>query len=218
MWPFKKQIPLKASGIFAGFTDWHSHILPGVDDGVQTLEESLAILKQYEALGVKAVWLTPHIMEDIPNTTTRLKERFAELQQAYSGPVVLHLAAENMLDHLFEERLESNDLLPIGDAGNRLLVETSYFNPPMNLYETLERIKGKGYYPMLAHPERYVYMGDRDYRRLKEMGVEFQLNLPSLTGLYGKQVQATAEQLAKRGFYNYKGTDIHTIKWLLHIK
>lgn len=71
MWPFKKQIPLKASGIFAGFTDWHSHILPGVDDGVQTLEESLAILQQYEVLGVKAVWLTPHIMEDIPNTTMR---------------------------------------------------------------------------------------------------------------------------------------------------
>lgn len=158
MWPFKKRISLKSSGIFAGLTDWHSHILPGVDDGVQTMEESLAILQQYEVLGVKAVWLTPHIMEDIPNTTMRLKERFAELQQAYPGPVALHLAAENMLDHLFEERLESNDLLPIGDAGNRLLVETSYFNPPMNLYETLERIKSKGYYPVLAHPERYVYM------------------------------------------------------------
>ena len=170
MWPFKKRISLKASGIFAGLTDWHSHILPGVDDGVQTMEESLAILQQYEVLGVKAVWLTPHIMEDIPNTTMRLKERFAELQQAYPGPVALHLAAENMLDHLFEERLESNDLLPIGDAGNRLLVETSYFNPPMNLYETLECIKSKGYYPVLAHPERYVYMGNRDYRRLKEMG------------------------------------------------
>ena len=210
MWPFKKRISLKSSGIFVGFTDWHSHILPGVDDGVQTMEESLAILKQYEALGVKAVWLTPHIMEDIPNTTTRLKERFAELQQAYSGPVVLHLAAENMLDHLFEERLESNDLLPIGDAGNRLLVETSYFNPPMNLYETLERIKGKGYYPVLAHPERYVYMGDRDYRRLKEMGVEFQLNLFSLIGTYGRRGNIESRRLLKNRFYDMIGSDIHS--------
>ena len=210
MWPFKKRISLKSSGIFVGFTDWHSHILPGVDDGVQTMEESLAILKQYEALGVKAVWLTPHIMEDIPNTTTRLKERFAELQQAYPGPVALHLAAENMLDHLFEERLESNDLLPIGDAGNRLLVETSYFNPPMNLYETLERIKGKGYYPVLAHPERYVYMEKKDYLQLKNMGVKFQLNLLSIVGMYGNRAKEKAMLLLREQAITYVGTDIHS--------
>ena len=79
MWPFRKCIPLKDSGIFEGFTDWHSHILPGVDDGVRTVEEALEILRLYEELGVKAVWLTPHIMEDIPNTTAHLRERFAEL-------------------------------------------------------------------------------------------------------------------------------------------
>ena len=94
MWPFKKRIPLKDSGIFEGFTDYHSHILPGVDDGAQTMEEALETLRLYEELGIKSVWLTPHIMEDMPNTTTHLRERHAELQAAYSGPITLHLAAE----------------------------------------------------------------------------------------------------------------------------
>ena len=72
MWPFRKKQTLEESGFFRGFTDWHCHILPGVDDGVLTMDESLQILAEYERLGVKEVWLTPHIMEDIPNTTEKL--------------------------------------------------------------------------------------------------------------------------------------------------
>lgn len=80
MWSFRKRISLADSGIFREFTDWHCHLLPGVDDGVQTMEESLQILSLYEQLGVKDVWLTPHIMEDMPNTTSVLKARFEELK------------------------------------------------------------------------------------------------------------------------------------------
>ena len=209
MWPFKKRIPLKDSGIFEGFTDYHSHILPGVDDGAQTMEEALETLRLYEELGIKSVWLTPHIMEDMPNTTTHLRERHAELQAAYSGPIKLYLAAENMLDNLFEERLERNDLLPLGENGDHLLVETSYFNPPMGLNNILLRIKSKGYVPVLAHPERYVYMDAGDYRQLKEMNVMFQLNLSSIVGGYGTEVKKKAEWLLKNGFYDLAGSDTH---------
>lgn len=212
MWFFKKKEKEKQNIIkLIGFTDYHSHILPGVDDGVQTMDEALEILRLYEELAVKAVWLTPHIMEDIPNTTAHLRDRFAELQAAYTGGVQLHLAAENMLDNLFGERLEKNDLLPLGENSDHLLVETSYFSPPMGLSNILLRIKTKGYYPVLAHPERYLYMGETDYRQLLGMGVKFQLNLFSLTGTYGKTTKKKAEWLMKNKFYHLCGSDIHQL-------
>jgi len=210
MWPFNRKYSLADSGVFQGFTDWHSHLLPGVDDGVQTMPEALDTLALYERLGVKAVWLTPHVMEDVPNTTARLKERFAELKSAYRGPVQLHLAAEYMLDNLFRERLDAGDLLPLGEKGDRLLVETSCFNPPADLYGLLERIKTRGFFPVLAHPERYLYMCGPDYRRLTQMGVRLQLNLFSLSGIYGKEIGREAERLLKSGRYTHIGTDTHS--------
>lgn len=209
MWPFRKRYSLKESGLLNNFTDYHSHILPGVDDGVQTMEESLEILNYYEQLGIKTVWLTPHIMEDIPNTTEHLRERFEELKCAYHGKINLQLAAEYMLDNLFRERLEDNDLLPLGENGDILLVETSYFNPPMGLYETLENIKKRGYYPVLAHPERYVYMKKKDYIQLKSSGIRFQNNLFSLVNAYGMEVRKKAEWLLKEKIVDVWGTDTH---------
>ena len=148
-------------------------------------------------------------MEDIPNETQYLRQRFAELQAAYKGNVTLRLAAENMLDNLFEERMEKNDLLPIGEEGKHLLVETSYFNPPIGLRNILLRIKSKGYHPLLAHPERYLYMSEADYRQLKDMRVMFQLNLLSPSGFYGKNVSRKAAWLLKQRMYDYAGTDLH---------
>lgn len=211
MWPFRKRTSLADSGIFRGFTDWHCHLLPGVDDGVQTVEETLRILSLYENLGVKEVWLTPHVMEDMPNTTASLKARFEKLIAVYQGNIALHLASENMLDNLFEERLRKNDLLPLGKCGKHLLVETSYFNPPMGLSNIMLRIKSKGYVPVLAHPERYVYMDENDYRQLKEMNVMFQLNLFSLVGAYGTGIRKKAGWLMKNGFYNLAGSDTHSL-------
>ena len=138
----------KISSLLTNFTDHHSHILPGVDDGVKKMETSLKVLEQYEQLGIAEVWCTPHVMEDIPNTTEKLQARFAELCEAYQGPIKLHLAAEYMMDALFEERLEQGDLLKLGDEGNQVLVETSYFTPPMGMDFILRRIKQKGLYPV----------------------------------------------------------------------
>ena len=200
---------LAASGLFQGFTDCHCHILPGVDDGVGTMEESLAILSRYEQLGVCEVWLTPHIMEDMPNTTAALRQRFTELTAAYRGPVTLHLSAENMLDSVFNERFQADDLLPWGKEGNRLLVETSYYEAPANFHNMLQSIKSKGFFPILAHPERYRYMTPSDYRLLKEKGIELQLNLFSLFGMYSRRVKNNAEFLLEEGLYDYVATDLH---------
>lgn len=211
MWPFNKKYSIADSGILEGSTDWHCHLLPGVDDGVQSMEEALQILASYEQFGVKEVWLTPHIMEDIPNSTAMLRTRYEELKSAYKGPIILRLASENMLDSLFEERLAQGDLLPLGKEGKHLLVETSYFNPPYGLNNILLRIKSKGYFPILAHPERYVYMDKKDYEDLKRLNIAFQLNLPSLVGAYGADAKRKAKWLLENRYYQYSGTDTHRL-------
>lgn len=212
---FSRILNRKKTLSLEGMTDWHCHILPGVDDGVRTMDESISILKSYEEAGIAEVWLTPHIMEDVPNTTDFLRQRFVELQDRYHGSVKLYLAAENMLDNLFEERLQKNDLLPLGKDGKHLLVETSYFNPPMGLTNILLRIKAKGYYPLLAHPERYNYMDSFSYYlRLREMGVKFQINLMSLYGHYGSNVRDKALRFILEGYCDYFGTDLHRCEHL----
>lgn len=211
MWPFSSSETLAESGLLKNSIDYHSHLLPGVDDGVQSMDETLDILENFEKQGIAQLWLTPHVMEDIPNTTERLKSRFAELKTAYKGGIELHLAAEYMLDTLFDERLKEGDILPLGETGNHLLVETSYFTSPMHLYETLSRIKSKGYYPVLAHPERYLYMDEKDYKKLKAMDVKLQLNWASLAGRYGKPEQKKAEWLIKKDMYTVVGSDTHRL-------
>lgn len=212
IWPFAKKVStLKDSGMFQGFTDWHSHILPGVDDGIPTMEKSLEVLDYYEKQGVRKIWLTPHIMEDYPNEIEELKSRFEELKSEYQGNIELRLASENMLDSLFEERLEKRELLPIGEEGNHLLVETSYFNPPMNFDELLYDVMSAGYYPILAHPERYRYMKEADYKSLKEKGVIFQTNFLSLVGMYGETARGKAEWLLKNGMVELTGSDVHRL-------
>ncbi|MDO5394908.1 MAG: capsular biosynthesis protein [Bacteroidales bacterium] len=205
-----KKFTLADSGIFDGLTDWHSHVLPGVDDGLKNAQESYAILDHYEELGVRELWLTPHIMEDVPNDPESLKHNFEEFKGAYAGGIQLNLAAENMIDNLFESRLKERNLLPLGGKGKSLLVETSYYNPPMGLQRVLAQIKIDGLTPVLAHPERYRYMAIPDYEHLKSTGVLFQLNMPSLIGAYGKTAKEKAEEFMKRGWYEFVGFDLHS--------
>ena len=210
MWPFSSKYSLQQSDFLKGWTDRHSHILPGVDDGIQTIEDSIVILSMYEQIGVKKVWLTPHIMEDCPNTPEKLKTRFEELKSAYKGNIELALSAENMMDGLFIKRLEQGILMPYGDNNNELLIETSYVQPPMRMESILRDMQKAGITPVLAHPERYLYMDAEKYENIKEMGVKFQLNITSLIGAYGNQVKERAEYLLNEGYYNYSGSDAHS--------
>ena len=209
---FNSRTSIMGSGVLQGATDRHSHILFGVDDGIQTLEESLSALAREEELGVEDVWCTPHVMEDVPNTTEALKARFAELQSAYKGNIKLHLAAEYMIDTVFEERLSNGDFLTM--ENNTVLVETSTWSPPFDLLNQLRELQKKGYNPLLAHPERYRYMANEDYEELIRLGVRFQLNLPSIVGYYGKTAQEKASWLLKKDMYSAIGTDCHKDKAL----
>ncbi|MCQ2146253.1 MAG: capsular biosynthesis protein [Bacteroidales bacterium] len=196
-----------SEGLLKGAVDNHSHILFGVDDGVRKLSESLSVLSLMEQQGVKKLWLTPHTMEDVPNTTEGLKARFEELKAAYSGPIELNLASEYMIDTLFEERLAAKDLLYHGE--DKVLVETSTWNPPINLWEVLERMMKMGIRPIVAHPERYRYMTKDDYKRLHDMGAILQLNIPSIVGYYSEGTQKRAIDLLEKGWYSMIGSDCH---------
>ena len=205
----KKKSSIADSMFLQGKTDRHTHILFGVDDGIRKLEDSLAVLRYEESLGVTDVWCTPHVMEDVPNTSSALKARFEELKAAYSGPIRLHLAAEYMLDTVFENRLEVRDLLTMEDS--TVLVETSTLTPPVNLFEIFRQMQSAGYRPLLAHPERYRYLMEKDYEELRKLGIHFQLNLPSLVRFYGDTAYNKAIWLLENGFYTEVGSDCHRL-------
>lgn len=207
---FNRKKSLRDSEILKGTSDRHSHILYGVDDGVRTPEEALAILTYLEDVGVTDLWCTPHVMEDTPNTTDALRLRYSELCQLYDGSIRLHLAAEYMLDNLFLERLAEKDLLTMGD--DMVLVETSTVVPPYDLEGMLSDIMSAGYHPMLAHPERYRFLDLDKIRRISSQGVLLQLNIASLTGYYGNTARTKAEVLLKEGLYAAYGSDCHREK------
>ena len=200
---------LITSGLLSGARDCHTHILPDVDDGVRTMEQAQEILAYEESAGISEVWCTPHVMEDVPNATDQLLDRFSELRAAYKGPVQLHLAAEYMLDTEFEKRLDEKDLLTMWD--DLVLVETSANIPPYNLLDIFRNMLSYGYRPLLAHPERYRYMQMKDYADLHDMGVFFQVNLGSLVSYYGETARKKAEVLLEKGWYSAAGSDCHRL-------
>ena len=214
MWPFSSKKNLDESGLLRGFAECHCHLLPGVDDGVRTLDEALSILSAFEEAGIESAWITPYLMEDMPNETDALRRKFDELAEAYDGKIRLRLASENMLDNLFEKRLQGNDFLPIGERGDHLLVETSFFMPPADLDDKLNRVKEAGYFPLLAHPERYMYMEVEDLERLHGSGIRLQLNLYSLFGMYGPEAEHKARKMLKKGMYAAVGSDTHRLRQL----
>lgn len=202
--------------------DIHSHLIPAVDDGSQSLEESIEIIEMMSDLGYKKMIITPHVMADsYRNSTETLLDGLERLKEAIKVAkidMMLEVAAEYYLDELFVERLQSDDLLTIGDR--YLLFETSYIAKPMNFENIIFDIKVKGYKPILAHPERYRYITQpkEEYIYMKELGLYFQLDINSLGGFYGKQAKEQAKLLIKLGVIDFLGSDIHHRKQAFTLK
>lgn len=208
----KRKFNLQDNGVWKGMTEMHCHLLPAVDDGAETKEDALQLLRFMERdVGVRRICMTPHTMMDFNNAPAEdLREKFSKFCTDYSGKIELYLASEYMLDASFGEHLKQEMLL-LGEWDNKklILVETSALMPPPTLNETLEEIFAVGYTPVIAHPERYAYLDDPDYVRLRERGCLFQLNIPSLHGYYGKHPQKDAIRLLKQGMYTFAGFDVH---------
>ena len=215
---FRKKINLK-NFVPTGYTDIHSHVLPGIDDGAKTIDDSITLIKKFIEMGIHKIVTTPHVMGDVwPNSKDvilgKLQKVKKRLQKEGMTEFSIEAAAEYMLDENFAKLLEKKDLLPIKD--NKILVEMSYLSPPSNLFDTLFAIQIAGYKPVIAHPERYnfYHMDKSKYADLKHAGALFQLNLLSLTTYYGVPVQKMALYLLEQNMYNCVGTDAHHLRHL----
>lgn len=214
MWWFTKhkKVDIISAGWLEGMTDIHCHLVPAVDDGSRSLEETRQLIETMRSIGIQRIITTPHIYRRYPhNDSNTLQQELEQLLPKLSDmEVPLMLGAEHMLDEGFEAHLDK-PLLTLGDS-KFLLVETSFVGAPLDLYRLIQSVIVSGAIPMLAHPERYLYMDDKTYDHLRGAGCAFQLNLFSLTGMYGEQVQRRAQQLLERGVYSFVGTDTHRIE------
>ena len=202
--------------------DIHSHLIPAIDDGSKSMNDSIDLIKGLHSLGFQKIITTPHTMSHrFPNSKETILEGYKQLQaelKIQNIDIVLEVASEYYLDEHFLELLERRELLTFGE--NYLLFEHCYGIKPLNYENNIFEMKVSGYQPVLAHPERYLFMHKdfKMYERLKEQGVLFQLNLNSLGGYYSKEVAKVASKLVDAGFIDFLGSDTHHQKHLTHLK
>lgn len=197
--------------------DTHAHWLPGVDDGATSVEQGLEMVQALMSIGFTKLIATPHIKKNFyENEPERLMYAFKDFEKEVkkrNWPVELSLAAEYMIDEGFEAHLEKG-LLTLSE--NLVLVEFSFFQAYQGIEDLLFKIQLQGYQPVIAHPERYTYYFRKwdQLERFKDMGCLFQLNIPALTGYYGKEPLEAAKRILNQGWYNLAGTDLHRPKQL----
>ena len=200
----------------AAGADMHSHLVPGIDDGSKSLEDSVSLVRSLHQLGFKKLITTPHIMSDYyKNTPAVIMEGLENVKQAVAKeniPVVLEAAAEYYLDDGFVKKLDSERLMTFGD--NHLLFEISYINCPDNINEVIFRMQVLGYKPIMAHPERYPFWYNEfdQYKHFRDNGVLLQININSVCGYYGYEAKKIAEKLIDNGMVDLIGTDTHHTK------
>lgn len=210
---FSKIKPIHSDFSFLG-TDLHSHVLPGMDDGSPSMGESLKMLRAFAEAGFRKIITTPHVNSALyPNTKEKILGQMYVLQDriVQEGiPITLEVSGEYHMDFEFLGKVQSGEVIPFGKP-NYLLVELPFQKPSFSYDEILYQVQLSGYEPVLAHPERYVWlMGNkRLYSGLKNRGVHFQLNMNSLSGLYGFPIKLAAHQLIDAGMIDFIGSDAH---------
>lgn len=199
--------------------DMHSHLLPGIDDGSPDIETSLQLIRGMNELGFTKLITTPHVMWDMyKNTREIILEKLDLLRTAVEAEgleVEINAAAEYFLDDYVAGLLQKGEPL-LTVSGKMVLVEFSLAHPSMSLKEILFEMQMQGYQPIIAHPERYIYLerNKEFYEELKDIGCLFQLNTLSLSNHYGKSVYELAQYLIKKEYYDLVGTDLHNERHL----
>lgn len=218
MWFFGKKNKVPGPTPVQVRFDVHAHLLPGVDDGIATREEAFEAIASYQALGYAGVLCTPHVYPEVfDNDAADLRACFTEFQEAvgrqFPGFIVAlgaeYMAHDKVLQWVFDQ---PSQLIGFGPDRKRILIElTASACPPM-ADSLLVGCISKGFQPVLAHVERYLYLFEEEAELLErwlELGVEFQMNLGSPAGQYGNRVEKASRHLLQRGGVRYLGTDMH---------
>ncbi len=216
---FRKSVSVNKQ--LSGFkTDIHSHLIPGIDDGVKTIEESVLLIRGLSELGYTRIITTPHIRGEVyENTPEIIQNGLLEVQKAVANeniPVEIEAAAEYFVDDLFMKLVYDQFPLLTFGKNKHVLVEFSHFSVPYSFKTIIYDLQSMGYTVVLAHPERYYYFQNKfeEYKDLYYRGVQFQLNLVSLSMYYDRTSAKTAEKLIDLGLYTYVGSDIHNRHYL----
>lgn len=223
---FKKKTPLPTFAPLV--TDMHCHLLPLVDDGSKSLEESLTVMEAMKETGFEEIRLTPHFATPrYPNDVNKIKtlyQKFCDDVEANKGdrnlPRIVSLTGEFRIDDGFKGYADRNEFLTYhfadpkrGSEKGLLLIEFSLNQRRMGLEDIVYQCQLDGYDIILAHPERYPYFGSHSkiLEQFKEQGVYFQSNILSLDGFYGEEAQHKAFEYLENGWVEFLGTDMHNV-------
>ncbi len=207
----KKELPIVDYSLIN--TDIHSHLIPGIDDGSKSLEESIDLIGKLKDLGYKRIITTPHVMADGYNNSKEIiLSGYEKLKNALveaNVDIKIEVSAEYNFDYGFEKLIENDEIIPF--AGNYVLIELSYVNMPNNFENIIFKLITKGFKPVLAHPERYLYWANNIdiFRELKNKGLLLQLNINSLSNFYSHVVKETAKKLVDAELIDFIGSDCH---------
>lgn len=210
---FKKNKTVLKDLIPDNHIDIHSHLLFGIDDGAATFKHTLSLTTAMMDFGIKEFITTPHIIQHIWENNAEIintkKDEVVSLLKENNISLPFTAAAEYLMDDNFVKLFQAEPLLTLKD--NYVLVEMSYINAPIQLYDIIFDLQVAGYKPVLAHPERYVFYHKNfsEYSKLKKAGCSFQLNMLSAVGYYGEGVFVTAKKLLESGMIDYVGSDVH---------
>lgn len=216
----KKEEQLPPMDLSTFRVDMHSHLIPGIDDGSKSMDETIAMLAKFESLGYKKVITTPHIMSDFYKNTPEIILSGLEEVRATAKQLNLNLEIEAAAEYYFDDSLmnrlrEKEQLLTFGD--NYVLFEFSMHQKPDQIEELFFQFLTQGYKPILAHFERYPYYhgSTKELIDWRAKGINIQLNLNSLTGHYGPAIQKQALLMVEEGLVDFVGSDCHRIDHLM---
>lgn len=219
---FRKNVSAPTDFSFLA-TDFHSHLIPGIDDGSKSVEDSVNMIRGLQEIGFSKIITTPHILGDhYPNTPEIIRAGLEKVKKGLEAAKIdlsIEVAAEYFLDDYFENLLKTDvELLSFGKQ--YILVEFSTFTPPNNAFDLIFQLKTRGYRPILAHPERYIYYTKQfdQLEKLKNAGCLFQVNLLSLTKHYGDAQKKLGIRLLKAGMVDFLASDLHRMGHLKQLE